>query len=357
LFRELRIENFQSWKKQVFTFSPGVNVFIGTSDTGKSAAFLRAIRLLATNRPAGSEFISTWAGKDNMAVELVVDNGQIVFREKGKSTNLYGIGYADGSQDDQEFAAFGMGVPEEVQRLLNLDPINIQGQLDGPFLLNMSPGDVARELNRACKLEGIDRGIVNSSKRARGLEQKVDSITGQIKSHEEHIAALAWLDEVETKLVELEQKRGKTTELFEKGTKLRELIQTIQQEQVNVKELSVRLKAEPQITTLWGKYSRYEQLIKKKRRLRELCVAIERQKETVDKNRALLKASAKLKKLIKIHNEKEVLITTQNQLNYLIDSVEARQVEYDRAKKKQDTLDKEYHKLMPDFCPLCGKAQ
>jgi exonuclease SbcC len=357
LFRELTVINFQSWKKQVFTFSPGVNVFIGTSDTGKSAAFLRAIRLLATNRPAGSEFISTWAGKDNMVVELVVDNGQIVFREKGKSTNLYGIGYADGSQDDQEFAAFGMGVPEEVQRLLNLDPINIQGQLDGPFLLNMSPGDVARELNRACKLEGIDRGIVNSSKRARGLEQKVDSITGQIKSHEEHITALAWLDEVETKLVTLEQKRGTVTELLEKGTRLRGLIQTIENEKENVSVLSVRLKAEPQITTLWGKYNQYEQLIKKKRRLRELCVAIERQKETVDKNRALLKASDKLKKLIALHNEKEKQRTRQNNLNYLIDSVGLMQVEHDKAKKKQDKLEEEYHKVMPDTCPLCGKAQ
>jgi len=357
MFKELRLENFQSWKKQTFRFSPGVNVFIGKSDTGKSAAFLRAIRLLATNRPTGDDFISHWVEKQNLAVELVLDTGEIVFREKGKGTNLYGIGHVNGLIEDQEFAAFGKGIPEEVVRLLNLHPVNIQGQIDGPFMLNLSPGDAARELNKACKLEGIDRGISNSNKRVRKLEQNIESLTSRSNKFEEDMDALVWIEEAESKLIVLEEKKEAANNLLDKSAQLRGLIGTVEREEENVKQLSVILNAESLLITTLGKYYRLGDLIKKQNKLSNLYHMTIELQETVEKNRKLLKASGRLKELIRLHNEKEVLITKQNQLNYLVNSVEARRAEHKEAEERLERLEKEFHRLMPDVCPLCGKKK
>ena len=60
--KSLSLENFESWESGFFEFHPGVNIFVGLSDTGKSAV-LRALRLLMENKPTGDEYRSDFADK------------------------------------------------------------------------------------------------------------------------------------------------------------------------------------------------------------------------------------------------------------------------------------------------------
>jgi len=357
LIKELRLENFQCWKKQIFVFSPGLNVIIGKSGTGKSAAFLKAPKLLATNQPSGDEFISNWVKRgENMVVEALLEDNIAVFREKGKSTNLYGIGYEDGSQEDQEFTAFGKGkVPEEITKILRLDPINIQGQLDGPFMLNMSPGDVARELNRACKLEGIDRGISNSGKRVRGLEQKVKSISGQIDGLKDRVEELSWIEEVEPKIVKLEKKEEERRVLTIQHNNLKNIIVTLLKEQRNIDQCKVILKAKPKVTSLLNKQKEMDKLIRKATSLNGIIKTFKQAQDTIKEKEDLLKASPKLKKLITLNIEKERLEYEKERLDKAIRTTKAHKEMYQSKRKERDRLEKEFHETMPDICPLCGK--
>jgi len=55
------------------------------------------------------------------------------------------------------FTNFGQTVPEEVQAVLEIGDINVQGQLDQHFLITSSGGDVARTINKITKLENVDK--------------------------------------------------------------------------------------------------------------------------------------------------------------------------------------------------------
>lgn len=144
--RTIQLKNFQSHKDTRLDLAPGVNVVVGRSDSGKTA-ILRALEWVRTNRPVGDAFRSHWGGGTHIAVEL--DDGAIISRTKKDKLNIYGA-------DNVDFKAIGQGVPEDIIKLLGLTDINIQHQHDPPFLLTLSPGQVARELNRFADLDRID---------------------------------------------------------------------------------------------------------------------------------------------------------------------------------------------------------
>ena len=357
MLKELRLKNFQCWKKQTCVFSSGLNVIIGESGTGKSAAFLKAPKLLATNQPSGDEFISNWVKRgQNMVVEALLEDDIAVFREKGKSTNLYGIGYEDGSKEDEEFTAFGKGkVPEEITKMLRLDPINIQGQLDGPFMLNMSPGDVARELNRACKLDGIDRGTTNSKKRVSRLEQKVKSISGQIDGLKDRIEELSWIEQVESKIVKLEEKEEERRVLTIQHNNLKNIIVTLLKEQRNIDQCKAILKAKPKVASLLNKQKEMDRLIKKATSLNSIIKTFKQAQDIIKEKEELLKASPKLNKLTTLNIEKERLEYEKERLDKAIKTAKIHKEVYQERRKERDRLEKEFHETMPDICPLCGK--
>ena len=162
MIKTLEINNFQSHKKTLLNFHPGVNVIIGTSDSGKSAV-LRALRWVCTGIPRGDGFRSHWGGDTEVSLET--DNC-IVTRGKTNADNVYLL------NEETEFRAFGTEVPEEITAALNLDEsVNLQKQLDQPYLISETPGAVAQHFNRMAHLEKIDIGlkkctIPNQSNRA-----------------------------------------------------------------------------------------------------------------------------------------------------------------------------------------------
>jgi len=61
MIKTLSIQNYQSHKDSTLEFDPGVNVIVGSTDSGKTA-IIRALRWLIWNRPNGDSFRSTWGG-------------------------------------------------------------------------------------------------------------------------------------------------------------------------------------------------------------------------------------------------------------------------------------------------------
>jgi len=86
MINSLHIKNFQSHPDSFFEFSPGMNVFIGDSDVGKSA-IRRALEWLIFNRPISDSFRSWWEG--DTEVTVVTSEGNIITRIKQKSKNIY----------------------------------------------------------------------------------------------------------------------------------------------------------------------------------------------------------------------------------------------------------------------------
>lgn len=144
MIQEIRLENFQAHRQLRLALSPGLNVIVGPTDRGKSA-IIRAIKWLALHE--SQDGIITH-GETSVKVGVKTDEGPIVrFRDKKK------YGYKLGQA---EYLACGKEQPKDVQARHNLSEINFQGQHDPHFLLSLTPGQAAKEINKIVALDDID---------------------------------------------------------------------------------------------------------------------------------------------------------------------------------------------------------
>jgi exonuclease SbcC len=191
MLEQIVIKGFQSHRRTIINLSRGVNIFNGISDKGKTA-IIRAIRFVVYNKPSGDEFRS-WSGIDT-SVTLTFTDGNTIKRTKTNTENSYTI------NDDKPLKAFGQGVPEEVTKILNLEEVNIQMQMDSPFLLSDTSGEVATHFNRIAGISVIDKSISKAKSAVAKTKQSIEHREADLKEKQEQLLAYKDLDTVEKEL-------------------------------------------------------------------------------------------------------------------------------------------------------------
>lgn len=202
--KSITLQNFQSHKDTRLELSAGVNAIIGPSDSGKTA-ILRALRWAAWNKPSGDALRSSWGGDTVVCVE-VDEQGQQVVRSRTDKENLYQVG-------DIELRAFGADVPSPVRTALNIEEVNLQQQLDRPFLLDDSPGQVAQFLNKVAHLDVIDTAISRISKWTKDLSSTSDRLTAQAAALQKGIDQLSYLPQMEADVAMVEEMESQVRDL------------------------------------------------------------------------------------------------------------------------------------------------
>ena len=149
----LKLKDVLSHVETEVAIAPCLTVFAGESNSGKSSV-IRGLYQAMCNQPAGIDLLRHSAKRGACAettVEGVDDTGApfTVLRRRGNSRNEYEV-------NGDMLKAFGLGVPSEVQKVLNLSPNSFQLQSDGHFLLKETDGEVARILGRTVGLNDID---------------------------------------------------------------------------------------------------------------------------------------------------------------------------------------------------------
>jgi len=123
-----------------------VTTLVGPSDRGKSAV-LRALRWVLENVPQGASFVREGATACEVAVRV---DGRTVVRRRSAKENVYEL-------DGEAFRSLrAVSVPDSIAAVLNLHSASFQGQLDPPFWLSETAGEVARRLNEVVNLQEID---------------------------------------------------------------------------------------------------------------------------------------------------------------------------------------------------------
>jgi exonuclease SbcC len=296
MIKELFIKNFQSHKRTELEFDPGVNIIIGSSDSGKTA-ILRAIRWLVYNRPTGDSFRSNWGGETK--VTLFTDDAHII-RVRDKD-NKYILG-------DSNFEAVKTDVPKEVQNALNLSNINLQQQLDPPFLLSDTPGAVAQHFNKVANLDKIDLGLQNVNRWISQISKVLEFKREEKKRQQELLTQFNYLEEFETEVEVLEGMDKTLKQLRSRSNTLQELIYDIELVSTDIKDKSKVLQLKEPVENLLGLY-----------------------KEVKD------------------------LKLEQMRLAKVIDNVEGVKDKLIRAKAKHEALLSKFQKSFPSVCPLCGQ--
>lgn len=183
--KQITFRNFQKWTKLTVPLSPGVNVFWGDTDAGKSSV-LRGLKWIATNSPDGDSFITH--GKTFARVELEFDS-HTATRRRGKGANSYEL-------NGSEYVSFGRGkVPDDIITLLNISPLSFQGQHDPPHLLSLPPGEVSRELNSVVNLDLIDRTLANAATQVRKAQATETVCRERLETAKVKLGKLGWVQE------------------------------------------------------------------------------------------------------------------------------------------------------------------
>ncbi len=180
--KSLEIQNYQGIEKAKLKLSPGVNILIGESDTGKSSV-LRAIRDLAFNA-TGTDKIR--AGQKKAIVEL-----DRVRWEKHQKTSKYDVGGV-------LFENVGRTSPDEVKAETGIVEsefgdgivrrIQIAEQIGRHFMIDESPADNAKILGKLTDLNAVFNGLRTAESERKAYERRAKDLEGRLEVIEDTLA-------------------------------------------------------------------------------------------------------------------------------------------------------------------------
>jgi DNA repair protein SbcC/Rad50 len=349
MLKSLVIQNFQSHRDTLLELDPGVNLIIGQSDSGKTT-IIRALKWLATNRPLGDSFVA-W-GKDSMTVRVTTTDGTVI----SHSPKTYMLLPSGKNASIQEWSAIGTSVPESVMQALNLSELSWQSQMDSPFLLSASPGEVARTLNEVADLDKIDSTLVNINRMARDNRAQLTETARSKQQLEIDLSAFQGLDNQLAKvarLKEMERKAGLLEEMVTNGDQLINYIAGQEKGLLRYKGVEKILERVKQLVELAAQAVVLEQKEEKGTALldivKDLTTRLKAIKDPTD-------AEAELELLMDMVGQIKKLDKDTDDMARQIEVVMKKQSYLAQAIESLSQLEKQWKTEFPSVCPLCGRS-
>ena len=388
MIKSIELKNIQSHENTKIELDKGINCIVGSSNNGKSA-ILRGLYWARYNRPLGIDTLAShWAlnkkGElnDEMSVTIENENG-VVCRKRTKTENQYIV-------NGEILNVVKSDVPKEVEQILKLSDTNVQRQLDAPFLLSETSGEVAKYFNHVVRLDIIDKVLTNAESSRRRTKADIEATEKIIKEQEKKKEKYDWLDLVEKLL-------HKWDTVKENNDQLKSQSESLQSELESFAENKQKVAKYADIVAQKNNLENISRLIEKTSEIEDLCGSLNDSlttyKQLVEKVKKLNEI-IKLKKLVleieelssdnllmseKIHNVSNDLFFIQktkirdfSEQKRLIEKIE--KLNENSLQEKVDELSKsiydyKIHKIhiedsakdilclqeqLPDICPICG---
>jgi len=214
MLKSIVIKNFQSHKKTIIRLTKGVNFIVGRTQAGKTA-ILRALGLVINNRPSGGRFVRH--GENTTSVTVKTYEGNTVKIKKTPTERIYYV-------NKRKFRKFGTKVPEEVTQVLRMSSINIQSQLDPPFLVTSSGGEITKTINRITKSEKVDKWIQSLTRDINDLKSEEETLDEEIKGIKKELQSLEFVDSTAIKIKEGKRTLSKRVRVVKKWDDIKTLI-------------------------------------------------------------------------------------------------------------------------------------
>jgi exonuclease SbcC len=346
----LTLRNFQNHRNSRVDFVDGLTVISGSSDNGKSS-ILRAISWVVFNRPTGSEFITR--GENVCEVTLKCTDAPPVTRVKSRDgkKNYYMVG-------DQKLKAMGQTVPEEVTKVLGINEVNIQPQFSDYFLLQESPGEVAKFFNQLTNLDVIDRAFL-LNKRNRGFikhklidcEEQVELNTEFLKNNYQQLPA------VEKEADALEADMREHGKIKGRMQRIRDTLDSMGYVQDKIEDMSVLLGMEEECSLVIEDGRQVLDAIKTRDRLLTRIDEIKERQDWLTDVKTWL-AVSDLNDTISVDaHEWKNLRDKQRSLSKIIDKINHRLSKVNQIDTEIEELTAERDEVTSnlDVCPTCGR--
>lgn len=202
MLKELEIINIQAHVYSYLEFHHHLNVIRGTSHHGKSS-IIRSIRWALENEPYGINYLN-WDKdeKEGFESHLSFDEGNIS-RVKNSKFNGYLLN-ASSLQEEEKLEALRSDVPDEIRAVSRMNRNNIRGQDDGYFMLQDSPGNVARMLNEKTGLDDIDKVNKITKNLLSEFKSKLKHTEKELEKHQSRRVYLLKIKSFEYQIHELD---------------------------------------------------------------------------------------------------------------------------------------------------------
>jgi exonuclease SbcC len=216
--KSVTLKNFQSYKNQTIQFQPGLNLLLGTSDSGKSA-ILRAISFVLYNHPKKDTLIH-WGEKET-EVTVEFSDGVKVTRIKGEGKNDIIAIDSEGKKIPK--IKIDKDIPDDIKELLGNPPqddfnglISYADQFSPMFLVDLSPTDLPRSLSGLTGIEILEESAkqLMSNYKALDKQNKIDEKEYSVLLNESQ--AYSYIDTYEKKIENLSEKLLDISNLEEK---------------------------------------------------------------------------------------------------------------------------------------------
>ena len=346
MIKFIELNNFQSHAKSKLEFVPGVNVIVGSSDAGKTA-IIRALRKMVWNRPSGDAMCSSWGG--NTSLHLVAEDGTVDWYKDKTDRYVLSIG-----GERTEFKAFGTTVPEEIIRFLNLNEGNLQSQLDAPYLLSLTPGDVAAHWNNIAKLSAIDKGTTNVNSAIRELTSDIKYKTEQETRLTEEIATYPDMEIYEYDVSALEDMEKEKAVLANSANKLHATTSAYRLVVANLKEKSEILVYEKPVLELLELHKERNLLANEQKRLSVALSNLSSIQDRIKVQGQQIALEVPLMALLKLHEDKKVAETTFLVFSTAVSNIKSIQERIIKGNAYIKSQDEIFKTDMGSQCILCG---
>lgn len=341
MIRKITLHNIQSHKDSELELDKGINVIIGSSNNGKSA-ILRGLYWAKYNRPLGIDtLLSHWAydnkgnQKDDMLVTLENEYG-VVTRKRTKNDNQYIV-------NDKILNVVKSDIPEEVSSTLRLSDTNIQKQLDSPFLLSNTSGEVAKYFNKVVRLDVIDRVLTNAESKRRKTKNDIETTSEDIELLENKVKDFDWIENAEKLIIKHDSVKSKYDDIYDKVGKL-------------CKEMERYNQAKKKID--------YFEKINSNRKIIGEIENVQNKIENIQGRNKNISNLVQKYRSCKVYpdfsDEKKMIekLLNYNPDNQNVEKINSRIYQYKLHKMHIENSEKDIKCLkeqLPEVCPLCGK--
>jgi len=192
--KSIRIQDFQNHQDTFFELKPGLNLFTGSSDNGKSAisrslhlAFLDYFRKYDVRE-----------GQKNAKVTITYNNGDWYSRTKGDTNE---IEYQREGQEVVKHSRFSKNIPQDVTEFLGYIPKTLSGALplanqeEKYFLITLSDEALPKEISRLLGIDDLEEAASLLGSEVNKISVDIKRVSGEIENIKEKLKPYEDLDE------------------------------------------------------------------------------------------------------------------------------------------------------------------
>lgn len=192
--KSIRIQDFQNHQDTYFELKPGLNMFTGSSDSGKSA-ISRSLHLALLDSFRKHDVRD---GQKNAKVTITFKNGDWYTRTKGDTNE---IEYQREGEAIVKHSRFSKNIPQDVTEFLGYMPKTLSGALplanqeEKFFLITLSDEALPKEVSRLLGIDDLEEAASLLGSDVNKISGDIKRVSGEIENTKTKLEPYEDLDE------------------------------------------------------------------------------------------------------------------------------------------------------------------